>query len=334
MQGDDQQKIKKEMRAAIDDANYLSHNQEDLLKESNMLDPQSMMMRDMAQQQQELARACSGLKNRIAELGQQSPFVAGELNTLVNEAIQNMDLAMQGLSDKRQVQAKQFQQDAMVKLNEASIRLMESLDQQKQCDNASNCNNSMQKLEKMCNKQSELNKETQSMCNNPGMSNPNNNGQNGRAELQRMAGEQASLRKSLEDLSREFGDSRQLLGRLDDIAQEMKDVEEALATGEVGQATTDRQMKIYSRLLEASRSLQRRDFTEQRKAATATQAATYIPPGLSNDILNDRVNLEDRLRQYLGDGYPKQYEEQIKAYFKALLQVQSQSPAVPSVIEN
>lgn len=329
MQGQDQEKFKKDMRAAIDDANYLSRNQEDLLKESNMLDPKSMMMRDMAQQQQELAKACSGLKNRITELGQQSPFVAAELNSLVDEAIQNMDLAMQGLSDKNQVQAKQLQREAMVKLNEASIRLMESLDQQKQCNNASNCNNSMQQLEKMCNKQNQLNKQTQSMCNNPGMSNPTS-GKDARESLERLAAEQSSIRKSMEDLSREFGNSRQILGRLGDIAKEMKDVEEAMASGEIGPSTAERQLKIYSRMLEASRSLQRKDFTEQRKASTATQTATYIPPGLSNDILNDRVNLEDRLRQYLGDGYPKQYEEQIKAYFKALLQVQSQQYPSPA----
>jgi hypothetical protein len=134
----------------------------------------------------------------------------------------------------------------------------------------------------------------------------------------------------MEDLAREFGNSRQVLGRLDDIATEMKEVEEAMATGEVGPATTEKQLKIYSRMLEASRSLQRRDFTEQRKANTVTQTATYIPPGLTNDILNNRANLEDRLRQYLGSGYPKQYEEQIKAYFKALLQVQSQSTSSPA----
>jgi hypothetical protein len=172
------------------------------------------------------------------------------------------------------------------------------------------------------------------MCNNPGMSNPSQGSENAREQLQRLAGEQATLRKSMEDLAREFGDSRQILGRLDDIAKEMKEVEEALESGEVGQSTTERQLKIYSRMLEASRSLQRKDFTEQRKAATAEQTATYIPPGLSNDILNDGVNLEDRLRQFLGDGYPKQYEEQIKAYFKALLQVQSQSQAIPGSTGN
>ncbi len=330
MKGGDQEKIKKEMRAAVDDANYLSRNQEELLKRSAMLDPQSMMFRDMATEQQDLAKACNGLKNRISELGKESPFIAAELNALVEQATMNMDLAMQGLSEKQQMQAKQSQQGAMVKLNEASIRLMESMDQQKQCENAGNCSNPMQQLEKMCNSQSQLNKQTQSMCNNPGGSTPQSDGQSQREALQRLAGEQGAVRKSMEDLAREFGNSRQVLGRLDDIATEMKEVEEALSTGEVGPATTEKQLKIYSRMLEASRSLQRRDFTEQRKANTATQTATYIPPGLSHDILNDRANLEDRLRQYLGSGYPKQYEEQIKAYFKALLQVQSQPSNSPA----
>ncbi|MGH8014719.1 MAG: DUF4175 family protein [Candidatus Zixiibacteriota bacterium] len=330
MKGGDQEKTQKEMRAAIDDANYLSRNQEELLDQSAMLDPQSLMLRDMASKQQDLAKSCNGLKNRISELGQQSPFVAAELDALVEQALQNMDLAMQGLSDKQQVQAKRCQQDAMVNLNQASIRLMESLEQQKQCNNASNCSNPMQQLESMCNKQNQLNQQTQGMCNNPGGANPKQGGQGQREDLKRLAGEQGAIRKSMEDLAREFGNSRQILGRIDDIASEMKEVEEELASGQVGQPTTEKQLKIYSRLLEATRSLQRRDFTEQRKANTATQTATYIPPSLSSDILNDRVNLEDRLRQYLGDGYPKQYEEQIKAYFKALLQIKSQSTGTPA----
>jgi hypothetical protein len=145
--------------------------------------------------------------------------------------------------------------------------------------------------------------------------------------LQRLAGEQGSIRKSLEELEQEFGDSRQVLGRLDDIAKEMKQVEEDLASGTAGEETTARQLKIYSRMLEASRSLQRKDFTDQRKATSASQQPVYIPPSLTSDLLNDRTRFEDRLRQFLGDNYPPQYEEQIKAYFRALLQTESPANA-------
>ena len=324
MQGDDSEKIKQEMRAALDDANYLSKNQEELMQQSALMQQQSSLKREMAKQQQELAKSCNGLKNRIAELGKQSPFVAAELNAIVQQATQKMQEAVDGFGENRsQAQAKRNQLDAMAGLNKASLRLMESLDQQSPCDNASNCNNGMKQLEKMSNQQNKLNQQTQNNCNNPGGNNPKLGQGDPRESFERLAGEQAALRKSLEQLSKEFGNSRQILGRLNDIAQEMREVEEALSTGEVGSETTERQLKIYSRLLEASRSLQRRDFTEQRQASTASQAATYLPPALSSDILNDRSSLEDRLREYLGGNYPAQYEEQIKAYFKALLQIQS-----------
>jgi hypothetical protein len=83
-------------------------------------------------------------------------------------------------------------------------------------------------------------------------------------------------------------------------------------------------------MLEATRSLQRKDFTEQRKAATASDNPVFLPEALSADLLNDRAAFEDRLRQFLGDNYPPQYEEQIKAYFRALLQVEKQPTAPQS----
>ena len=99
-----------------------------------------------------------------------------------------------------------------------------------------------------------------------------------------------------------------------------------MASGEVGQETIERQLKIYSRMLQASRSLQRRDFTEQRRAKTANDIFA-APPALPNGLFDDRGDLEDRLRQYLSEDYPPQYEQQIKAYFKALLQIPDR-PAV------
>jgi hypothetical protein len=234
-----------------------------------------------------------------------------------------MGTAVSGFDEKKSVQAQRQQREAMAKMNKVAIRLMESLEQQKQCNKGGNCDKNIKKLQSLCDKQNSLNQQTQKQCNKPGQSNPRP-GVEGRQELQRLAGEQASVRKSLEDLAREFGQSRQVLGRLDDIAREMQGIEEDLASGEVGQETTEKQLKIYSRMLEATRSLQRRDFTEQRQATSANSEEYYAPPSLSGDLLMDRLKLEDRLRRYLSEGYPPQYEEQIKAYFKALLQAESE----------
>lgn len=333
MQGGQNKEAERAMRQALDDANQLSQNQEQLLREAAAMQSQSDAMRDMAQTQQDLAQATEALQRTIEELGKKSPFMASELERLVQNATENMNQATSQCNNKNSAMASQAQRDAMASLNKAASRLMQSLDAQKQCNNpSSNCNSGMPKLESLAQKQNQLNQQTQGMCNNPS-SQPGQGNIDAmtRDGLQRLAGEQGSIRKSLEELEKEFGNSRQVMGRLDDIGREMKKVEEDMADGEVGQETTDRQLKIFSRLLEATRSLQRKDFTEQRQANTPTTNPVFLPPGLTSDLLNDKALFEDRIRRFLGDDFPPQYQEQIKAYFRALLQTKAGGSPTPSI---
>lgn len=331
LKGENQEEMMRAMQMAIDDANYLSQTQEELYDQAAEMSRESTVLREMAQRQKELQQSCDGLKNRISELGEQSPFIAAELERLVNYATSCMQQGTEQFSSKSRNQALRAQRDAMANLNLAALRLMESMQQQQECNKGGNCNKNLKKLQSLCNKQQKLNQQTQSCsnpsasCDNPGQAGGQGNpqfSQSGRQGLERLAGEQGSIRKSLEELAREFGDSRQVLGRLDDLAREMREVEEELASGQVGQETIERQLKIYSRMLQASRSLQRRDFTEQRQAKSASSQLYAPPPALSDGLLNDQTDLEDRLRKYLSEDYPPQYEQQIKAYFRALLKVQ------------
>ncbi|MEW6410874.1 MAG: DUF4175 family protein [Candidatus Zixiibacteriota bacterium] len=320
MKGGQNEATLKEMRMALQDANQISRSQEELLMEASDIGSQSLMLREMASGQQDLSGTVAGLQARINELGKQSPYIAAELRELVDQAGQLMDMAMREFDSKNGSAAMHFQREAMYNLNRASIRLMESLNQQQQSQSGANCSNGVSALQALSDQQNNLNQQTQQMLGGMGTMPSEGQGAAFREALQRMAGEQGSIRKSLEDLGREFGGSRQILGRLDDIAKEMKEVEEALSSGNPGSNVTEQQLKIFSRMLEASRSLYRKDFSEERQSKTATSQAFYVPPELSREILDDRLNLEDRLRRYLGDDYPPQYEQQIKAYFKALLQ--------------
>lgn len=328
MKGADQEAVERAFRDAIDDATSLSQTQEDILRQAADMGSASMMLRELATGQQDMIQSTVGLQKRIDELGRLSPFVAAETQQLVVQASEYMQMAMRGLDATRRSAANEHQREAMVNLNKAALRLMESMQQQKQCNKGAACDKPTQALQELSQRQNELNKRTQKECQNPGLSQKPTPGQGqgseGREELKRLAGEQQSIRKSLEDLNREFGGSRSILGRLDDIAREMQDVEEMMQEGQAGSDITERQLRIFSRMLEASRSLYRKDFTEQRQSESAGDATVFAPPELSPDLLDENVKLEDRLRQYLGDSYPKQYEEQIKAYFKALLETERQ----------
>jgi len=330
------EEMAKEMRRACDHANNLSQDQETLLRDAQSLDPRSEVVRELAAQQMSLKEACSGLQETVGEMAQKTPFVSSELERLVDQAIQNMEMATEQLDDKKGARACQSQREAMVCLNRASSRLMESMQQQQQCENGGSCNKGMAQLESMCKRQDQLNKQTQGMCNKPGSCSTGKEGvgpqgQQSNEGFQRLAGEQGAIRKSMEELSAEFGDSRQILGRLSDIADEMKEVEDALASGEVGLDTPERQLKIYSRMLEATRSLQRKDFSDQRKASSASEQQVFIPPSLPQSLFDESIELEDRLRKFLDDSYPPQYIEQIKAYFRALLNAEAEMKRQPTM---
>lgn len=319
LQGGDMEKMMAAMRRSIRDANYLSQDQETALNRTGQISPKSSVYHDLALDQQDIQAASEGLHKTIQELSQQSPFIAAELSLLVSQAAAAMNSAMTELESKRSSAAQAHQRNAMSKLNKVSLRLMESLDEQSQCQNPDQ-SQPMNKLESICDKQNKLNQKTQKQCNNPSLSPSGKPGQ--MTGMERLAGEQAGIRKSLQELEKEFGNSRQIMGRLDDIAREMKKVEEELASGQAGEETMQRQLRIFSRMLEATRSLQRKDYNEQRQAQSAESNTFYAPPGLTSDLLNDPTGLEERLRKYLGDDYPPQYEAQIKAYFRALLQLQ------------
>ena len=138
--------------------------------------------------------------------------------------------------------------------------------------------------------------------------------------MRRLAAEQGAIHKSLQELEKEFGNSRELLGRLDAVSEDMQKVVDQLSEGEVGQETLDRQLKIYSRMLDATKTMQRKDFTEERKATVGKDIFRPSPAALSGNDLKGGLDVEDRLREFLNESYPAEYDQHIRAYFKALLE--------------
>ncbi|UCD16689.1 MAG: hypothetical protein JSV44_09535 [Candidatus Zixiibacteriota bacterium] len=305
-----------QMRDAIDDINYLSENQEELITTADGMRYNSEVLRDIAAQQQLQRESVVGLLNRITEMGRQSPFIAAELHRIINNVIGNIDYSIEQFSDRRRNDGVTFQKEALANLNRAAIHMLDALQKQKDCNKGgSSCNKPTMKLNSLCQQQSQLNMQTQAQCQNPGRDGPG-----GRDALQRLAAEQNAIGKSLGQLAEEFGDSKEILGRLDAIAEDVQKVVDALEEGEVGQEVQDRQLRILSRMLDATKSLQRKDFTEQRQAASGKDILRNSPAALTGNQLNGGLDIEDRLRRFLDEEYPEAYEQHIKAYFKALLE--------------
>lgn len=309
------QRLVEEIRKAIDDANYLSQKQEGIYRACESNSYLFPGVKEAAAQQGILREAVEGLIQRINELSKQSPFMAAEIRSYLEESMRNMAGSCNNLGNGSKRGALDPQREALYNLNRASVKLLDGLENQKQCNKGGSCNKPGMKMQSLCEKQGQINQETKGQCNNPGEK-PSSGGQ--REGLKRLAAEQRTIGKSLQEMQAEFGNRREILGRLDALAEESKKIEEMLEEGQVGDELLDRQLKIYSRMLDVQKSINRRDYSRERKAVTAEDIWRSSPGPLEEDRGLKTETLQDRLNRYLQEGYPRQYEQQIKAYFKAI----------------
>ncbi len=310
--------VLKKMRKALDDIFNLSDVQEGLLQETQGCRSESSELRGLAEQQQKLQRHAEWLDQYLFELSKESVFMQRQIDALMGQCMSDMARSTSSLSDMNGQNSVNSQLDAVFSLNQASRMIMESLDCQKQCN--STCNNPGQslcnKMGQMCGKQKSLNEQTQGMCNNP-----NKQGLGGQGEMRRLAAEQSAIQKSVQQLQEEFGDQRQIQGRLENLGQEMQKVIEALEQGGADQETLYRQQKIYQRMLDFQLSLERQDYVDQRRAEQTEQILRKGPEELDATARLGSESYERSLQKFLQEGYPAEYESLIKSYFKALMEV-------------
>jgi septal ring factor EnvC (AmiA/AmiB activator) len=139
-----------------------------------------------------------------------------------------------------------------------------------------------------------------------------------REQMQRMAEEQARIRQQLEEIRRDDETKRELLGKLDQAEREMKDVEEALRSGASDGLLEQKQQRILSRLLDAQRSVNRRDFDPEREARPGEDIERTGPAELPADLLRQNDRLRHDLLKAESDRYPAQYRAFVEAYLRSL----------------
>ena len=168
--------------------------------------------------------------------------------------------------------------------------------------------------EGLAGEQEGLNQQTQGMGNQGQLS------MQQQASLARLAAQQEALRKSLQQLAEEFGNSNggEVLGNLDKIQQDMGEVVQDLARQNVRRETIERQRRILSRLLDATRSAQQRDVSKKRRAETGKQYTAIDPGYLPSDLGEAQTKIQQDLLKAMRENYSKDYKVLIQKYFEAL----------------
>ncbi|MGD0337377.1 MAG: DUF4175 family protein [Bacteroidota bacterium] len=318
MQQRRQQQLLAEFQKMMQELLEMSAKEEDLKNESRALDPSSQRFRENAQSQQQIVEDLGKLANTLGQMSQKTFAVTPKMGKAIGEAFGKMTGAIQSLEERNGQEAADRQHDAMAALNDATRQIQQAMDNAMQ-GGEGGLSSLLQQLGRMAAQQQGINLQTQDLSSQGGLTSEQ------AAQAARLAAEQATVQKSLEQLSneaRQSSEQQKLLGDLDKIAEEMKEVVRDLEQHDINPATLQRQEKILSRLLDAQRSMRERDYEKRRRAETGKEYQQISPSELDQSTVAGTSRLMQDLRKALEQGYTKEYQELIKRYFEELQKIQ------------
>ena len=247
----------------------------------------------------------------LAQIG----YVINQLNILQEKMERNTSLEFEKIRLLSQAESLSVRRGALLikmTLSQDETERQNLYSEYQQYENFAS--NSMQQLQKLGQQQMNLNQMTQMM-------NQGQLSQEMTAQMQRLAQQQEAIRKSLEQLNqeaKESGQSKRLAANLEKILNEMKEVVTNLQSEKVNNDLVKQQEKILSKLLDAQRSMNERDYENERKSDSGKNYSLSSPPDLLLNTDEGKNKLKDALIKAIKEGYRKDYEDLIRKYFEAL----------------
>ncbi|MCX7797083.1 MAG: hypothetical protein N2249_00490 [Melioribacter sp.] len=314
MQQMNQIKTFTEMMKILDDLLTLSDMQEKLKNETFKLNYYSQEFSKNSRKQSELQNNLSKILNKMSELSQKTFAITPEMGKALGRSFSEMQNAIGALQNRNGALASQYQSRAMENLNKAASLIKGSMSQMMNGGQGGGMISLFQQMQQVIQQQMNLNQLTQ-------MLNQGKFTQEYLSQLQRLASEQELIRKSLEQLNKEAqesGKSKTLAANLEKILEEMKEVVKNLETEKLNDELVKQQERILSRLLDAQRSINERDYEKQRKAFTGKNIERESPKDFTLTKEERKNKLREELQKAFNEGYKKDYEELIRKYFEAL----------------
>lgn len=308
-----------DMMKILDDLITLSKQQEDLKNRTDLLFPGSKEFNKSIQEQSNIQSNLNRIVQKMTALSQKTFSITPEMGRSIGKAFSEMQQSISFMQNQNSPNAVQKQTEAMKYLNEAAALTKGAMDQMMSGGQGGGMMSLMQQLQQMAQQQMNLNQLTRML--NQGQLTQEMIGQ-----MQRLAQQQEILRKALEQLNqeaRESGQSKRLASNLDKILEEMKEVVTNLQSEKVDDSLLKQQERILSKLLDAQRSINERDFEKDRKSNTGQNISRLTPTDLIHSTEEGKNRLRDELMKAIRQGYKKDYEELIRKYFEALEKINS-----------
>jgi hypothetical protein len=294
--------------------------------EENLNAPPSSR-KEQANRQSDLSDGVSRVTDSLSVLAQQQPFITPSLNQSLGQAINSLQESGRQLATGNPARGEQAGREGSQALNQAILELR--MTESKMCNNprsggAKPGGSAGEMLGEMGQRQGQINEQTRSITQH--LTEQMRLSVGDQARMRELSEQQRILREQVEQIQRDEELKHHMLGRLDQAQKEMKEVEEVLQRGDASGELVDKQQRILSRLLDAQRSVNRRDYDPQRESRPGEEIARASAPELPADLLRESDRLRLDLLKAESDRYPAQYRAYIEAYLRSLNQ-QRATPA-------
>jgi chromosome segregation ATPase len=325
MEGQDASEIIAVLRDAIRSSLYVSHRHEEVM-ESTMAfggEPEKILPKEreiidsLAADEIDLAEGSEKVANQLKELSHKTASVRPELVWNLERVADGLNRSAAAMEDKLPTLAGPIQKNTLAVLNSAIEDMLNSIDQiNAQAMPMMGLEDYMEQLRQLADQQSQLNQSTQDA--------DNLRRKQGRTPsleemLEKLAVEQSLIREASERLAAKLDQLGEMLGRLEEVAREMQEVEDSLRQGSLSKNTIEKQRRILTRLLDYEKSLKKQDFSRKRQARAGREYTVEKPASiLPADATRIQKQLDTMLSPSTQEQWPAQYRELIKMYYKAL----------------
>jgi len=267
----------------------------------------------MRSEQAALQQGLQQLGRNLNETGQRSAMLSREVGASLGRANVSMQQTLEGLAQANDQQGLPTQEAANTvdALNRLALALLNNAQQMQQQEAGTGLQQAMQQLADAAQQQGSLNGQTSSLL-------PMNLSPSSMArELQRLSSQQRNVANQLDEVSRNIGGRDNVLGDIDALAREAEQLAREMEGGRLSPETRARQERLFHRLLDAGRSLERDEQTDERVAerpgAIGASEALPLDPALLDPAARYRVPTPEEL-----NGLPPAYRRLILEYFERL----------------
>ncbi len=299
------------VRQATRDALELAERQESLRREmaGSSGRPGAAREQELAAEQSALRQGLEQMGRNLSEAGRRSALIDPAVRRALARARMNMDRTQEGLEEGRSPSSDA--ERSVESLNQLALSLLENEGRMQGEQGGAGLQQALARLAEAAREQGSINGELSGMA-------PMQLGEQAlRQRLGEAARRQRGVGRRLGEVSDMVGGRDDVLGQLDQLSTEADRIARELEGGRLEPEVRARQERLFQRLLDAGRSLEREEYSDERVRAVPEGAGVAEPVPVDPALLHGGVRYPVPTAEQL-ERLPPGYRRIILEYFQRL----------------